>query len=179
MELQIEGKNLDVRKSWQDKIEEEKERLTRHHPGLVHHLRVSVESTQQHKEGGYELVVVASVPSDTVVVKRKGESVRPMLVDAFDTLGMQLKELQRKRRQKQTTKEPEMAGATFCTGAIKSLFPFESYGFIVTPQGQEVYFHENALKDISMQQLSEGDQVRFGEGDGDKGPTATWVRAAK
>jgi len=177
MELQIEGRNLDIRKSWQDKIEEEKERLTRHHAGLVHHLRVSVESTSQHKEGGYELVVVASVPSDTVVVKRKGESVRPLLVDAFDTLGMQLKELQRKRRQ--TAKEPEMAGATICTGAIKSIVPYESYGFIVTPQGQEVYFHENALKDVTMQQLSEGDQVRFGEGEGDKGPTATWVRAAK
>lgn len=178
MELQIEGKNLDIRKSWQDRVEEEKERLNRHHPGLVHHLRVSIESTQQHKEGGYELVVVAAVPSDTVVVKRKGESVRPLLVDAFDTLGLQLKELQRKRRQ--NMKDPaEVAGATVCNGSIKSLFPFESYGFIITPQGREIYFHENALKDISMQQLSEGDQVRFGEGEGDKGPTATWVRTGK
>lgn len=30
-----------------------------------------------------------------------------------------------------------------------------------------------------MQQLVEGDQVRFGEGEGDKGPTATWVKPAK
>ena len=177
MELQVEGRKLDIRKSWQDKIEEEKERLVRHHPGLVHHLRVTVEGTSQHKEGGYELVVVASVPNDTVVVKRKGETVRPLLGEAFDTLGKQLKELQRKRRQ--TIKEAEPAGATICTGSIKSLFPFESYGFIVTPQGQEIYFHENALKDITMQQLVEGDQVRFGEGEGDKGPTATWVKPAK
>lgn len=79
MELQVEGRKLDIRKSWQDKIEDEKERLIRHHPGLVHHLRVTVEGTSQHKEGGYELVVVASVPNDTVVVKRKGETVRPLL----------------------------------------------------------------------------------------------------
>lgn len=177
MELQVEGRKLDIRKSWQDKIEEEKERLIRHHPGLVHHLRVSVESTSQHQKGGYELVVVASVPNDTVVVKRKGESVRPLLGDAFDTLGNQLKELQRKRRQ--TVKEAEPAGAVICSGSIKSLFPFESYGFIVTPQGKEVYFHENSLKDITMQQLAEGDAVRFGEGEGDKGPTATWVKPAK
>jgi ribosome-associated translation inhibitor RaiA len=99
MELQIEGRNLDIRKSWQEKIEEERERLTRHHPGLVHHLRVSVEETSQHKEGGYAVLVVASVPNDTAVVKRKGEKVRALLVEAFDTLGLQLKELQRKKRQ--------------------------------------------------------------------------------
>ena len=177
MELQVEGRNVSIRNAWQEKIEDEKARLDRHQPGLVHNLRVTIAATKHHKEGGYELQVVASVPNDTVVVKRKGETVRALLGDAFDTLGNQLKELQRKRRQ--TVKETEPAGATICTGSIKSLSPFESYGFIVTPQGQEIYFHENALKDISMQQLAEGDHVRFGEGEGDKGPTATWVKAAK
>ncbi|MDA8163401.1 MAG: HPF/RaiA family ribosome-associated protein [Desulfobacteraceae bacterium] len=99
MELQVEGRNLDIRKSWQEKIEEERERLTRHHPGLVHHLRVSVEETSHHKAGGYQVLVVASVPNDTAVVKRRGEKVPALLVEAFDTLGLQLKELQRKRRQ--------------------------------------------------------------------------------
>lgn len=99
MELQVEAKNLEMRKAWLDKVEEEKERLSRHHPGLVHHLRATIEGTKHHKEGGYELRVVASVPNDTVVVKRKGEKVVPMLIDAFNTLGLQLKEMQRKKRQ--------------------------------------------------------------------------------
>jgi cold shock CspA family protein len=177
MELQVEGRNLEIRKAWQDKIEEEKGRLDRHHPGLVHHLRVSIEETAGHKTGGHEVRVVASVPNDTVVVKRKGETVRPLLVEAFDTLGLQLKELQRKRRQ--TTKEPEAAAAGPAMGTVKSLFPYESYGFLMTPDGQEVYFHENALKDVTMAQLAEGDEVRFGEGEGDKGPTAAWVKLVK
>lgn len=177
MELQVEGRNLEIRKAWQDKIEEEKGRLDRHHPGLVHHLRVSIEETAGHKAGGHEVRVVASVPNDTVVVKRKGETVRPLLVEAFDTLGLQLKELQRKRRQ--TTKEPEAAAAGPAMGTVKSLFPYESYGFLMTPDGQEVYFHENALKDVAMAQLAEGDEVRFGEGEGDKGPTAAWVKLVK
>jgi len=177
MELQVEGRNLEIRKAWQEKIEEEKVRLDRHHPGLVHHLRVSIEETSQHKEGGHEVRLVASVPNDTVVVKRKGETVRPLLVEAFDTLGLQLKELQRKRRQ--TSKEPEGAAAGPEMGTIKKLFPYESYGFIMTMAGKEVYFHENSLKDVSMEQLAEGDEVRFGEGEGDKGPTAAWVRVAK
>ena len=178
MELQVEGRNLEIRKVWQDKIEEEKTRLERHHAGFIHHLRVTVEGTSSHREGGYELRLVASIPNDTVVVKRKGEKVITILVDAFNTLGLQLKELQRKRRQsyKVQTEGVTSAGGD---GVVKSIFPYESYGFIVTPQGREIYFHENALKDVAMTELSEGDGVKFGEGQGDKGPCAAWVKLAK
>lgn len=176
MELKVEGRNLDLRKSWQEKIEEEKERLVRHHPGLVFNLRVTIEETSHQKQGGYKVGIVAAVPNDTVVVKKKGESVRPLLIDAFDKLGYQLKELQRKRRQ--TNKVPEAAEVMNNVGMIKSLSPYESYGFITSIGGQEIYFHENALKDVTMDDLSEGDKVSFGVTDGDKGPQATWVRSA-
>jgi cold shock CspA family protein/ribosome-associated translation inhibitor RaiA len=178
MELQVEARNLEIRKLWQDKIDEEKTRLERYHAGFIHHLRVTIEGTSSHREGGYELRLVASIPNDTVVVKRKGEKVIPLLVDAFDTLSLQLKELQRKRRQSYKV-QTEAAASAGGEGIVKSIFPYESYGFIVTPQGQEIYFHENALKDVSMNQLSEGDGVKFGEAQGDKGPCATWVKLAK
>ena len=178
MELQVEARNLEIRKVWQDKIDEEKTRLDRHHAGFIHHLRVTVEGTYSHREGGYEVRLFASIPNDTVVVKRKGEKVVPLLVDAFNTLGLQLKELQRKRR-KSNKVHPEAGKGASAEGVVKSIFPFESYGFIATPQGQEIYFHENALKDISMNQLSEGDGVKFGEAQGDKGPCAAWVKLAK
>jgi len=176
MELQVEGRNVNIRNAWQEKIDEEKERLDRHHPGLVHNLRVTIAATKHHKEGGHELQLVASVPNDTVVVKRKGETVRALLGDAFNTLGLQLKELQRKRRQ--TTKIQESTPGATVEAIVKKLVPYESYGFLATSDGQEIYFHENSLKDIKMDQLSEGDSVRFGEGEGDKGPCAAWVRSA-
>ena len=178
MELQVEARNLEMRKVWQDKIDEETSRLERHHAGFINHLRLTIEGTAHHKEGGYELRVVASIPNDTVVVKRKGEKVVPIVVDAFNTLGMQLKELQRKRRQSFKV-APEAAKGTGSEGIVKSIYPYESYGFIVTSQGREIYFHENSLKDITMNQLSEGDDVKFGEAEGDKGPCAAWVRVAK
>ena len=178
MELQVEGRNLEIRKTWQDKIDEEKARLERHHAGFIHHLRVTVEGTYSHREGGYEVRLVATIPNDTVVVKRKGEKVISLVVDAFNTLGLQLKEQQRKKRQSYKV-QPEVAKSVAGEGVVKSIFPYESYGFIVTPQGKEIYFHENALKDINMNQLSEGDGVKFGEAQGDKGPCATWVKLAK
>ena len=44
MELQVEARNLEIRKLWQDKIDEEKTRLERHHAGFIHHLRITIES---------------------------------------------------------------------------------------------------------------------------------------
>lgn len=177
MELQIEGRHVEIRKSWQDKIEVEKDRLVRHHPGLVHNLRVAIESTSAHKEGGYEVRVVATVPNDTIIVKRKGEAVKPAIVKAFDNLGLQLKELQRKKRQ--TVKGHESNGVTAAAGTVKSISPAESYGFIITGDGREFYFHENALKDVAIDKLNEGAAVTFGITEGEKGPSASWVKVAR
>ncbi len=176
MELKVEGRNLEIRNSWQEKIQEEKERLVRHHPGLVLNLRVSIEETSHQKQGGYKVKLVVGVPNDTIVVRRKGEVVRSLLTDAFDTLGLQLKELQRKRRQTAKVVEGHAAGAPL-QGVVKSVSPFESYGFITTMDGRDIYFHENSLKGIKLDKLSEGDEVRFAETDGLKGPQATWVKA--
>lgn len=179
MELQVEGRNLDIKKTWHEKIEDEKQRLIRQHPGLVHNLRVTIEGTKSHKEGGYSLSLVAQIPNDTVVVKRKGEGVKPLLVEAFDTLGLQLKEVQRKRRQVHKVVVEEVPVGAIHEGTIKKVVPYEEYGFIATPDGREIYFHANALKDGTLDQLKEGDEVRFGEADGDKGPQANWVKRSK
>ena len=177
MELQIEGRHIEIRKSWQDKIEVEKDRLARHHPGLVHNLRVAIEATTAHKEGGFEIRLVATVPNDTIIVKRKGEAVKPALVKAFDNLGLQIKELQRKKNQ--TVKGHESNGSGIVTGVIKAVVPAESYGFIVADDGREFYFHENALKDTDIEKLIEGDGVTFGAAEGLKGPSASWVKLVK
>ncbi len=175
MDLKVETRNVELRKGWQKKIDEEKEKLVQHFANFVLHLRVSIEATAHHKEGGYELKLVASVPSDTVVVSRKGENVGPLLVEAFDVLTLQMKEIQRKKRQSQKNADGSVEdGAQY--GVIRKVSPFESYGFIVSQDAREIYFHENALKDIAIDSLTEGDSVMYGESLGDKGPQASWVR---
>jgi cold shock CspA family protein/ribosome-associated translation inhibitor RaiA len=175
MDLKVETRNVELRKGWQIKIDEEKEKLVRHFANFVLHLRVSIEATAHHKEGGYELKLVASVPSDTVVVTRKGENVSPLLVEAFDVLSLQMKEMVRKKRQSQKGAEASADdGAQY--GVIRKVSPFESYGFIVSQDAREIYFHENALKDVAIDSLTEGDTVMYGESLGDKGPQASWVR---
>lgn len=177
MELKIEARNVELRKGWQTKIEEEKEKLVRHYANYVLHLRVTIEATSHHKEGGFEIKLIATVPNDTVVVTRKGENVRPLLVEAFDVLSLQLKEILRKKRKDIKGMEPESLGDKY--GIIQKLSPLESYGFITTSDQREIYFHENALKNINMDELVEGDDVIYGETLGDKGPQASWVRVTK
>ena len=177
MELKIEARNIELRKGWQTKIEEEKEKIVRHYANFVLHLRVTIEATSHHKEGGFEIKVIASVPNDTVVVTRKGENVRPLLVEAFDVLSLQLKEILRKKRKDQKIAEQE--GGEDKYGIIRKISPLESYGFITAADQREIYFHENALKNIHIEDLMEGDDVMYGETIGDKGPQASWVRMAK
>ncbi|MCL2458226.1 MAG: cold shock domain-containing protein [Desulfobulbus sp.] len=179
MELKIEAKNLDIRKSWQEKIEEERAKLIRHYANLMLHLRVTIEATPGYKEGGHEVRLVATVPNDTVVVKRWGESVRPLLVEAFDVLGEQLKEIVKKRQDHKTVK---VQGAVIddktTSGTIRKIAPDASYGFIVTDDKLDIFFHASSLKDISMGDLAEGDEVRFAIEEGEKGLQATWVKSA-
>ncbi len=177
MELKVEARNVELKKGWQMKIDDEKEKLLKHYAGFVLHLRVSIEATTHHKEGGYEVKVVASVPNDTVVVTRKGELVRPLLIEAFDVLALQLKEILRKKRK--SKKQAEAAAVSDSVGVIQKVSPHESYGFITTYDDREIYFHENALKNIEIDDLVEGDSVIYGESLGDKGPQASWVRVAK
>lgn len=52
------------------------------------------------------------------------------------------------------------------------------FGFILSPDGTEVYFHENALIDGDLDDVEPGDEVRFvvHAGEGEKGPQASTVQ---
>ncbi len=178
MELKIEAKNLDIRKSWQEKIEEERDKLIRHYANLVLHLRVTIEATPGYKEGGYEVRLVASVPNDTVAVKRWGESVRSLLTEAFDVLGAQLKDIVKKRQNRKAGKGPAVGAApdSAATGVVRKIVAEESYGFITAESQIDIFFHANALKDTSMDELAEGVEVLFAIEEGEQGPQASWVR---
>ena len=178
MELKVEARNVDRRKGWQEKIEEEREKLIRHYANFVLHLRVTIEATPGYKEGGYEVRLVATVPNDTVVVKRWGEKVHSLLVEAFDVLGLQLKEIVRKKHNHKAVKHMGGLPGLKASGRIRRLFPEEAYGFIQTPDDQEIFFHASSLKDVSIEDLGEGDEVLFMVEEGDKGPQAAWVKTA-
>jgi len=60
-------------------------------------------------------------------------------------------------------------------GIIKKLTD-RGYGFItVDGEEKDLFFHGNELKDVSFEELKEGDRVSFEKSDSPKGPQATNV----
>jgi CspA family cold shock protein len=55
----------------------------------------------------------------------------------------------------------------------------KGYGFIkVDGQDKELFFHANALQDVSFDELNEGDAVTFETEESQKGPNAVNVSRA-
>jgi cold shock CspA family protein len=90
--------------------------------------------------------------------------------DAFDAAGRQLQDQVRK-----------LAGAvkaheTPPHGVVASLDHERGHGFIAASDGREIYFHRNSVAGGTFDDLKVGQEVRFSEAAGDKGPQATSVR---
>ena len=60
-------------------------------------------------------------------------------------------------------------------GTIKRLTD-RGLGFIDTGTGEDMFFHNSNLEDVSYEELQEGQRVSFTEGSGPKGPRAENVR---
>ncbi|MBI2902200.1 MAG: cold shock domain-containing protein [Candidatus Methylomirabilis oxyfera] len=61
---------------------------------------------------------------------------------------------------------------------VGKLFSEEGYGFLETPDGREIYFHRNSVKDSGFDRLEIGTAVRFAEELGEQGPQASAVMIA-
>ena len=61
------------------------------------------------------------------------------------------------------------------------LYPAQSYGFIETPGGVDVYFHRVVVEDDAFDQLEVGSEVLYSlaEGEGPMGPQASRVRLVR
>lgn len=133
----------------------------RHHQGKLYHVRVDL-----------------TLPGNELVVSREPaehqahEDVYVAIRDAFNAAARQLEDYVRRQRGEIKRHEPPLHGY------VARLSPEESYGFIETPDGREVYFHRNSVLGQGFDRLSVGDKVQFVEELGEKGPQASTVRAA-
>lgn len=58
------------------------------------------------------------------------------------------------------------------TGTIKRLVRDRGFGFILSEDGTELFFHRSALQGQAFDTLAEGQAVEFEVERGDKGPRA-------
>ena len=62
-------------------------------------------------------------------------------------------------------------------GTIKKLTE-KGFGFIDTGKGKDLFFHMSNVEGVSFEELREGDNVTFTQGEGPKGPRAEQVTPA-
>ncbi len=142
--------------------------------------RVAVERPhKQHRTGNlYHVRILMSVPQDEIVISRDPganeahEDVYQAVRDAFDAAERRLKSYRRKIRGEVKHHDAPLQGR------IRRLFPQQSYGFIETHDGREIYFHEHALVEGGIGDLEEGQTVELVvfAGDSPQGPHASTVR---
>jgi cold shock CspA family protein/ribosome-associated translation inhibitor RaiA len=90
--------------------------------------------------------------------------------DAFDAAGRQLQDEVRKLDGVVKAHEAPPHGV------IAALIPERDHGFIAAADGREIYFHRNSVVEGRLEDLAVGQEVRFSEAEGEKGPQATSVR---
>jgi len=142
--------------------------------------RVMVEDTTASRSSGkiYRVRLDIGVPNRTVVVDWKpdgGDEIRDVsqaIKQAFDVGRRRLDQLRDKQRQRGQGRDLPPHGRV-----IKLLTNDEGvrYGFLLSRDGREIYFHENALVDLDYDGLEVGDEVRYAERRGNEGPQASTV----
>jgi ribosomal subunit interface protein len=138
---------------------------------------VTLEAPHQHHQHGrhYRVLVDLTVPGAELVVGRTPdegslhEDVYAAIDDAFDDAGRVLQDHVRRQRGDIKTHEHQRRGR------VSKLFPDEGYGFLVTPEGDEVYFHENSVLHHGFHRMEIATEVRFVEEVGERGPQASTV----
>jgi len=131
---------------------------------------------RHHREGRlYSVRIDLFVPGAEIVVNRDHhldhahEDVLVALRDAFLVARRLLEDHVHRMRGEEKSHPPHHQGR------VSQIFPLQGYGFIVTADGREIYFHRNAVPPQDYTLIDIGSSVTFGEEQGEKGPQATYV----
>jgi cold shock CspA family protein/ribosome-associated translation inhibitor RaiA len=201
--LQITFRDMAPSPAIEDNIRDKAAKLDELHDGIMG-CRVTVEAPHRHHHKGkaYVVRIDLTVPGGELVINREPKRIVPKkakagdepdkdfaeshepskhaahediyvaIRDAFNAAGRKLQDHARRRRGKVKLHEPQPVAR------IASLLPMEDHGFLLTPDGREVYFHRNSVLAPGFDRLEIGHEVYFAEELGDKGPQASTVRLA-
>ncbi len=168
MDLQVEGRHVEVTPEWTADIEA---RMAELNPSLgAVHARVTL-TQHDHRKGddSHEVVIVVQIPGHTVTARKRAGTFEEAIRAAFEALDVELEKIQEKRATHQVR-----VTAPRARGVVNKLFPDEGYGFILLEDGTDVYFHRNAVHGLEFEHL-DGMEVNLNVELGEKGPQATTV----
>jgi cold shock CspA family protein/ribosome-associated translation inhibitor RaiA len=176
--LQIAFEHIGHSDPIEARIREEAKKLEEFY-GRITSARVVIGRPQHrhHKGDTYAVRIHLTVPGGADIVINRDPAVTGIhedayvtIRDAFKAARRQLQDLVRERQGQVKVHE------TPPHGRIASLRPEADHGFIASADGREIYFHRNSVEAGKFDELRVGEEVRFSEAAGVKGPQATFVR---
>lgn len=173
--------NIDPSEALKVRIDQKLAKLNQRFPNIIG-CQVLVESAHHRQQKGrlYTVKIDVRFPGNELVVSHhpgrnpvKHEEVYAAMNDAFAAIEKQLSRQIDMRRNVTKTHQSNLT-----EGVVSNYFKNDGYGFMSTIDGQEVYFHRNAVEDDRFENLDIGHRVRFirAPSDGRKGPQASLVR---
>jgi cold shock CspA family protein len=176
--LQIAFEHLDPSDALEAAVRREAQRLERFHDRITSMRVVLARPQHRHVKGDtYTVRIHVAVPggrhidiSRDPAATGRHEDIHVTIRDAFDAAGRQLQDHVRKISGDVKAHEAPPHGV------IASVVPERDHGFITASDGREIYFHRNSVIGARLEDLKPGQEVRFSEASGDKGPQATSVR---
>lgn len=133
---------------------------------------IDVGDDSHHQKGTEHVTVRAQVRRADIVAGGDDIETRLALRNALNTFTRELKRL----RDRRAPGPPEPVSGPPLRGVVDRIFLEDGYGFLVGDDGEQVYFHRNALSGgLELEAIREGQNVAFNLEPGEKGPQATVV----
>lgn len=172
--LDISARDVRVNEETEELIRDKVSKLDRIYDQIIG-CRVKIDKPHRSQRTGmtYNVSIDITIPGGELVVKRESDQdLRAAIVNSFEIAQRRLKDYtERQRGEVKTHFEKPVA-------RVVRIFTEEGYGFLATPEGREVYFHENAVLGGKFESLNVGTAVTFVEESGDKGAQAVSVAPA-
>lgn len=177
--VEITFKEMDRSPAVEARIEELAAKLDRVFDRVIR-CDVMVETPHRHQQKGrqFHVRVRLTVPGGEIVASHDPgqseahEDVYVAVRDAFNAAKRQLEDHARKTLRRGDGSPKERAGADH--GRVTFLDVEKAWGWIEPADGRQIYFHRNSVLG-GVNGLTVGDEVRFTEEVGDKGPQASSV----
>lgn len=170
--LQIKGTDVELTEAIKEAARERADKLDHIYDRVIS-CNVAIESPRRRYAKGtfYNVHIDLAIPGKEIAVTREPhEDLYVAIGKAFDAAQRQLQEVVEKKTGKVKKHEKVPVGKVY------RLFPGKGYGFIMTEDGREVYFHADSVLNSRFRKLKVGDEVRFVEEMGAQGPQASTVR---
>jgi ribosomal subunit interface protein len=168
MDIEIQTMQVEMQPELRALIDERLARLGARYPELIR-VHVTLKHGRHHCAGTEEVDVVANCAGVTLRAAKQEERMRDAVHAALDALERELV------THHETRRHFEKAPGARPAGVISSVFTDRGYGFITTAEGEEVYFHQNALHELDFASLRRGLPVELELEQGEGGVQASRV----